>query len=70
MIAGGFNGAFWWYGPLSEDQEFLTNLPKLSCGFNGSPTHLQALPYLHEICSVCGFWQLMNTLKVLELKTF
>ena len=18
-IAGGFNGAFWWYGPLSED---------------------------------------------------
>ena len=33
-IAGGFNGAFWWYGPLSEDWEFLkTNLPKLSCGF-------------------------------------
>ena len=21
MIAGGFNGAFWWYGPLSEDWE-------------------------------------------------
>ena len=20
-IAGRFNGAFWWYGPLSEDQE-------------------------------------------------
>ena len=20
-IAGGFKGAFWWYGPLSEDQE-------------------------------------------------
>ena len=20
-IAGGFNGAFWWYGRLSEDQE-------------------------------------------------
>ena len=20
-FAGGFNGAFWWYGPLSEDQE-------------------------------------------------
>ena len=20
-IAGGFNCAFWWYGPLSEDQE-------------------------------------------------
>ena len=20
-IAGGFHGAFWWYGPLSEDQE-------------------------------------------------
>ena len=33
-IASGFNGAFWWYGPLSEDQEFFkTNLPKLSCGF-------------------------------------
>ena len=32
--AGGFNGTFWWYGPLSEDREFLkTNLPKLSCGF-------------------------------------
>ena len=22
-ITGGFNGAFWWYGPLSEDQEIL-----------------------------------------------
>ena len=34
-IAGGFNGAFWWYGPLSEDREFFkTNLPKLSCGFH------------------------------------
>ena len=34
-IAGGFNGAFWWYGPLSEDsRKNLTNLPKLSCGFN------------------------------------
>ena len=33
-IAGGFNGAFWWYGPLSEDREFKkTNLPKLSCGY-------------------------------------
>ena len=21
-IAGGFNGALWWYGPLSEDREF------------------------------------------------
>ena len=21
-IAGRFNGAFWWYGPLSKDQEF------------------------------------------------
>ena len=20
-IAGGFNGAFWWHGPLSEDQD-------------------------------------------------
>ena len=20
-FAGGFNGAFWWYGPLSEDRE-------------------------------------------------
>ena len=20
-IAGGFNGALWWYGPLSEDRE-------------------------------------------------
>ena len=25
-IAGGFNGAFWWYGPLSEDQEFLKQI--------------------------------------------
>ena len=35
-VAGGFNGAFWWYGPFSEDQENFkkTNLPKLSCGFN------------------------------------
>ena len=30
-IAGGFNGAFRWYGPFSEDRE---KLPKLSCGFN------------------------------------
>ena len=21
-IAGRFTGAFWWYGPLSEDQDF------------------------------------------------
>ena len=35
-IAGGFNGAFWWFGPLSEDWFFFffTNPPKLSCGFN------------------------------------
>ena len=25
-IAGGFNGAFWWYGPLSEDQEILKQI--------------------------------------------
>ena len=37
-IAGGFNGAFLWYGPLSQDREKkLTNLPKLSCGFNSGP---------------------------------
>ena len=34
-IFGGFNGAFCWFGVLSEDQEFfLSNPPKLSCGFN------------------------------------
>ena len=25
-IASGFNGAFWWYGPLSEDQEFFLQI--------------------------------------------
>ena len=27
-IAGGFNfnGAFWWYGPLSEDQEIFNKI--------------------------------------------
>ena len=25
-IAGGFNGAFWWYGPLSENLEFLKQI--------------------------------------------
>ena len=25
-IAGGFNGAFWWYGPLSEDKEFFKQI--------------------------------------------
>ena len=25
-IAGGFNGAFWWYGPLSEDQEIFKQI--------------------------------------------
>ena len=25
-IAGGFNGAFWWYGPLSEDRELLKQI--------------------------------------------
>ena len=35
-IAGGFNGAFWWYGPLSADQEKKKNLPKLSCGFKAN----------------------------------
>ena len=24
--AGGFNGAFWWYGPLSEDRENLKEI--------------------------------------------
>ena len=34
-IAGGFNGAFWRFGVLSEDREKkLLNPPKLSCGFN------------------------------------
>ena len=34
-IFGGFNGAFWWFGVLSEDWEFfLSNPPKLYCGFN------------------------------------
>ena len=35
-IAGGFNGAFWWYNVWStfwRSRKFLTNLPKLSCGF-------------------------------------
>ena len=27
-IAGEFNGAFWWYGPLSEDQENLNKSTK------------------------------------------
>ena len=36
-ICRGFNGALWWYGPLSEDQFFfITKLPKLSCGFKYS----------------------------------
>ena len=42
-IADGFNGAFWWYGPLSEDREFLkTNLPILSCGlwWHGRTNHV------------------------------
>ena len=25
-IAGGFNGAFWWYWPLSEDREILKQI--------------------------------------------
>ena len=25
-IVGGFNGAFWWYGPLSEDREILKQI--------------------------------------------
>ena len=34
-IAGGFNGAFWWYGPLSEDREKFLQIYQLhvSCGF-------------------------------------
>ena len=27
-IAGGFNGAFWWYGPLSEDREIFNKSTK------------------------------------------
>ena len=34
IFFGGFNGAFWWFGVLSEDQaKELSNPPKLSCGF-------------------------------------
>ena len=35
-IAGGFNGAFWWYGPLSKDQEIYQNIKTV----RGSPEHL------------------------------
>ena len=27
-IAGGFNGAFWWYGPLSEDWDIFNKSTK------------------------------------------
>ena len=44
-IAGGFNGAFWWYGPRSEDWEKkLTSLPKLSCGFKGIRQMISCTP--------------------------
>ena len=33
-IAGVFNGAFWWYGPLSEDQEIFCKSTETSSGFN------------------------------------
>ena len=35
-IAGGFNGAFWWYGPLSADREFVKQIYQnyRSCGSN------------------------------------
>ena len=26
IIAGGFNGAFWWYGPLSENREIFKQI--------------------------------------------
>ena len=38
-IACGFNGAFWWYGPLSEDQE----------NFNKSTKTLSWLEVFHKI---------------------
>ena len=34
-IASGFNGAFWWvWSTCWRSRKKLTNLPKLSCGFN------------------------------------
>ena len=54
-IAGGFNGAFWWYGPLSEDREKnLTNLPKLSCGFISARKNKSVfwcVFFINEACS-------------------
>ena len=42
--AGGFNGAFWWYGPLSEDGEkfeqiYQNYLVALSLSFICSKVH-------------------------------
>ena len=57
-IAGGFNGAFWWYGPLSDALEhFLTNLPKLSCGFKKRKKILVQKFGLHIVSHYLTGWK-------------
>ena len=47
-IAGRSDDVFWWFPALSEDQENkLSNSPKLSCGFNRLRTRRK--PLLHTL---------------------
>ena len=48
-IAGRSDGVFWWFPTLSEDQDFfLSNSPKLSCGFKCSFQIDRILVWIHR----------------------
>ena len=62
-IASGFNGAFWWYGPCTfwRLRKNLTNLPKLSCGFNIVHWHQRHQPVHVTLVSI--HWRFQQDLK-------
>ena len=67
-IAGGFNGAFWWYGPLSEDQ--LQTFKQFKGETGGKPNTCQILQNVALVLIyfiLYGFW---NYFKYAKTKSY
>ena len=65
-VAGGFNGAFWWCGPLSEDQEILKQIyQNYLVAFNGK---LDFNGNFHRILDADWLWCLVAMVVTIESK--
>ena len=56
-IAGGFNGAFWWYGPLSENLNFKQIYQNYLVALKEQCHFLTALQSVHMYWMI-GFYQM------------